>query len=62
MAGKNWIKLSLENIEETKESNINHLQAKVGHDKEFQVALQRLRGKDADITREAAEIKVLSIN
>ncbi|GMN46519.1 hypothetical protein TIFTF001_015685 [Ficus carica] len=32
--------------------------AKVGHEKEFQVALQRLRGKDADITREAAEIQV----
>lgn len=32
--------------------------AKVGHEKEFQVALQKLRGKDADITREAAEIQV----
>ncbi|XP_040995686.1 sugar transporter ERD6-like 16 isoform X3 [Juglans microcarpa x Juglans regia] len=30
--------------------------AKVGHEKEFQVALQRLRGKDADITCEASEI------
>ena len=35
------------------------LQAKVGHEKEFQVALQRLRGKDADITNEATEIQVL---
>lgn len=33
-------------------------QAKVGQQKEFQVALRRLRGKDADITREAAEIQV----
>ncbi|KAH9765490.1 Sugar transporter ERD6-like 16 [Citrus sinensis] len=32
--------------------------AKVGLDKEFQVALRKLRGKDADITREAAEIQV----
>ncbi|KAF3457286.1 hypothetical protein FNV43_RR01943 [Rhamnella rubrinervis] len=31
--------------------------AKVGSEKEFQVALQRLRGKDADITLEAAEIQ-----
>ncbi|XP_024027533.1 sugar transporter ERD6-like 16 [Morus notabilis] len=31
--------------------------AKVGQEKEFQVALQRLRGKDADITEEAAEIQ-----
>ena len=35
------------------------LQAKVGREKEFQVALRKLRGKDADITFEAAEIKVL---
>lgn len=35
-------------------------QAKVGRDKEFQVALRKLRGKDADITREAAEIQVIS--
>ncbi|KAK2646679.1 hypothetical protein Ddye_021874 [Dipteronia dyeriana] len=32
--------------------------AKVGYQKEFQVALRRLRGKDADITREAAEIQI----
>lgn len=31
--------------------------AKVGHEKEFQVALRRLRGKYADITCEADEIK-----
>ncbi|KAJ7955019.1 Sugar transporter ERD6 [Quillaja saponaria] len=31
--------------------------AKVGLEKEFQVALRRLRGKDADITDEAAEIQ-----
>ncbi|XP_015573342.1 sugar transporter ERD6-like 16 isoform X1 [Ricinus communis] len=32
--------------------------AKVGREKEFQVALQKLRGKDVDVTREAAEIQV----
>lgn len=31
--------------------------AKIGHEKEFQVALQRLRGKYADISDETAEIK-----
>ncbi|CAN1284045.1 Sugar transporter ERD6-like 16 [Linum perenne] len=31
--------------------------AKVGREKEFQVALQRLRGKDTDITREALDIQ-----
>ncbi|XP_059449292.1 sugar transporter ERD6-like 16 [Corylus avellana] len=31
--------------------------AKVGHQKEFQAALKRLRGKNADITCEAAEIQ-----
>ncbi|XVE82015.1 hypothetical protein DITRI_Ditri15bG0113000 [Diplodiscus trichospermus] len=32
--------------------------AKVGLNKEFQVALRKLRGKDADITQEAAEIQI----
>ncbi|KAK7860263.1 sugar transporter erd6-like 16 [Quercus suber] len=32
--------------------------AKVGREKEFQDALRKLRGKDADITFEAAEIKI----
>ncbi|TYI92334.1 hypothetical protein E1A91_D02G062200v1 [Gossypium mustelinum] len=32
--------------------------AKVGQNKEFQVALRKLRGKDADITQEAAEIQM----
>ncbi|KAK4357327.1 hypothetical protein RND71_022937 [Anisodus tanguticus] len=31
--------------------------AKIGHQKEFELALHRLRGKDADISEEAAEIK-----
>ncbi|OVA11413.1 Sugar/inositol transporter [Macleaya cordata] len=31
--------------------------AKVGRHKEFEVALQRLRGKDADVSHEAAEIQ-----
>ncbi|XP_010546910.1 PREDICTED: sugar transporter ERD6-like 16 [Tarenaya hassleriana] len=32
--------------------------AKVGREKEFHIALQKLRGREADITREAAEIQV----
>ncbi|XP_028067346.1 sugar transporter ERD6-like 7 isoform X2 [Camellia sinensis] len=32
--------------------------AKIGHQKDFEAALQRLRGKDADISEEAAEIQV----
>ncbi|OAY27833.1 sugar transporter ERD6-like 16 isoform X2 [Manihot esculenta] len=32
--------------------------AKVGREKEFQAALQKLRGKDTDVTREAEEIHV----
>lgn len=35
-------------------------QAKVGRKKEFQLALQTLRGKDTDVSREAAEIQVLT--
>ena len=37
-------------------------QAKVGREKEFRAALQKLRGKNADITREATAmaIQVLS--
>ncbi|KAK3415690.1 hypothetical protein EUGRSUZ_H01571 [Eucalyptus grandis] len=31
--------------------------AKTGHKKEFEAALQKLRGKDADISKEAAEIQ-----
>ena len=34
------------------------MQAKVGQEKEFQVALRKLRGKDVDISHEAAEILV----
>ncbi|XP_058076362.1 sugar transporter ERD6-like 16 [Magnolia sinica] len=33
--------------------------AKMGHEKEFEAALQRLCGKDANISEEAAEIQVL---
>ncbi|CAN1149870.1 Sugar transporter ERD6-like 16 [Linum perenne] len=38
--------------------NFTLFQAKVGREKEFQVALQRLRGKDTDITREALDIQL----
>lgn len=37
-------------------------QAKIGHEKEFQIALQRLHGKDADMSDEMAEIQVLPVN
>ncbi|GKU86677.1 hypothetical protein SLEP1_g1169 [Rubroshorea leprosula] len=33
------------------------MQAKTGRDKEFEAALQKLRGKDTDISNEAAEIQ-----
>ncbi|KAF5930349.1 hypothetical protein HYC85_031222 [Camellia sinensis] len=33
-------------------------QAKIGHQTDFEAALQRLRGKDADISEEAAEIQI----
>lgn len=33
-------------------------QAKVGQQKEFELALRKLRGKDADITEETADIQV----
>lgn len=34
------------------------LQAKIGKEHELKAALQRLRGKNADISLEAADIKV----
>lgn len=37
------------------------MQAKTGHEKQFEAALQRLRGKDFDISEEAAEIQVLPL-
>lgn len=37
------------------------MQAKTGRQKEFEASLQKLRGKDADISHEAAEIQVLSL-
>ena len=36
------------------------LQAKVGREKEFEASLQLLRGKDTDISQEAAHILVTS--
>jgi SP family sugar porter-like MFS transporter len=35
------------------------LQAKIGKEAEFEAALQRLRGKNADISQEAADIRVI---
>lgn len=34
------------------------MQAKQGRQKEFEASLRKLRGKDADISTEAAEIQV----
>lgn len=36
----------------------NCLQAKIGKEKEFETALQRLRGRNADISQEVADIRV----
>jgi len=36
------------------------LKAKVGSDKELENSLFRLRGRDADISREASEIQVMT--
>lgn len=35
------------------------MQAKTGRQKDFDAALRKLRGKNADISEEAAEIQVL---
>jgi len=34
------------------------LQAKIGKEREFEAALQRLKGQNADTSHEASEIKV----
>lgn len=34
------------------------MQAKTGKQKQFEVALQKLRGEDADVSEEAEEIQV----
>lgn len=34
----------------------------MGRQKEFELALQKLRGKDADVSAEAAEIEVTNLN
>lgn len=41
---------------------MKYIQAKKGARKEFEAALQKLRGSDADINHEAAEIQVLNDN
>lgn len=38
------------------------MQAKIGREKEFEAALQDLRGKDTNISKEADEIRVLNLN
>ena len=37
-------------------------QAKTGHPSAFKEALQKLRGEESDISKEAAEIKVSTFN
>lgn len=37
-------------------------QVMVGQQREFEASLQRLRGKDADISFEASEIQVVAFN
>lgn len=60
MAGNVGIRLTKTEKKKTEyELKVTCLQAKVGNEKGFLVALQRLRGKDADISDEAAEIKVI---
>lgn len=39
--------------------NRNFLQANVGREKDFEATLQRLRGSEADVSDEAAEIRVM---
>lgn len=47
---------------QTYEAEIICFQAKIGHEKEFQISPQRLRGKHADISDEMAEIQVRPVN
>ena len=46
------------NIREQVLKYLNFLQAKVGLEIEFEASLQLLRGENADISHEAANIKV----
>lgn len=36
----------------------NYMQVKIGKEKDLDATLQRLRGRDADVSQEAAEIRV----
>ena len=60
MAGEHFFLHTTKNekIDETIESKSVWFQAKVGREKVFEVAL-RLRGKDADVSKEATEFQVL---
>lgn len=60
MAGEFFIRIFLStlNAKFAGKNKIFEFQAKVGRKKEFEAALLKLRGKDADISREAAEIQV----
>ncbi|KAM0864921.1 hypothetical protein ACQ4PT_043617 [Festuca glaucescens] len=46
----------------TQDLQLSLSQAKVGRQKEFEIALQRLRGNNADVFLEAEEIKIFPIN
>lgn len=54
--------MTLQEKDEYMKLNLPWIQAKTGKEKEFEAALQKLRGKDADITHEAAEIQVLYLS
>lgn len=53
---------SLENVsihQDVEMMSTSGLQAKIGKEAELEAALQRLRGKNADISQEAADIRVI---
>ena len=51
------LNISMDNTE-IAQTNLSWMQAKIGREKQFETALKTLRGKDTDISAEAAEIKV----
>ncbi|KAL6271721.1 hypothetical protein ACE6H2_028632 [Prunus campanulata] len=54
-------RLATGNIQENEDIDYDSssVQAKTGRQRDFEVALQKLRGKDADVSHEAAEIQVV---
>lgn len=61
MAGKKCMNIYQETMmieRGQKVHNVKFIQAKQGKQKEFEASLRRLRGKNSDISAEAAEIQV----